>query len=548
MAQYNKKSVSDDLSIQSLVRNYGSVFESTGGANKSQVGGLKIASFVKKISDNRVLDLYLKYVGVTTLSTGTLVPLALIMGRDVFKWVVNNIINEKKTKQQKGGALLKNKIPVLDDALIGNYLKIAGLTAMSLSPATLVPVGILMVMYDLYYKNQTGGSIFPLKYMKNSMEGGNVQWKMNPAPYPNYNSSKDGLLSQTIGVDGINESTPPADVNIDILGHGYQSGGGSDWRSTQMSRGAANAPDMNPNQFKAFTTTAEYIGNTELANGAANHWIGGNADGGNGNHSTLHELNPHNGPPTGTRPNGIPTQLFGGGDANQSANDLGPNELFPDRRQGYADVSTSSGLVQSAIGGGNKDPTETDVLFKNFLNQNGGFSDDDILKKEMMIGGGEDDIDAIDTKILFKKFMKQTGQSGGAMSEPIVSEVEGMTGGSLLTNMVDNFKKNVDSVKNAVSPTTDNVPAENSEPFTNLLSGGGTNPGDTNTVQLFENFLDETKHLSGGDMDEISNRSTVRSLMDGGSNDNVSIMSNGSRNVRKSVDRKYNQLKKKYHY
>ena len=357
MTQNNKKSVSDDLSIQSLVQNYGSVFESTGGANKSQVGGLKISSFIKKISDNRVLDLYLKYVGVTTLTTGTLVPLALIMGRDVFKWVVNNIVNEKKTKQQKGGAILKNKIPVLDDALIGNYLKIAGLTAMSLSPATLVPVGILMVMYDLYYKNQTGGSMFPLKYMKNSMEGGNVQWKMNPAPYPNYNSSKDSLMTQTIGIDGINDVTPPTDVNVDILGHGYQSGGGSDWRSTQMSRGAVNAPNMDPNQFKAFTTTAEYIGNTELANGAASHWVGGDGT----NHSTLPELNPHTGPPTGTRPNGVSTQLFGGGDPHTEAAELGPNELFPDQRTGYADVSTSRGLVQSAVGGG--DPTETDVLF-----------------------------------------------------------------------------------------------------------------------------------------------------------------------------------------
>ena len=55
---------------------------------------------VKKISNkivnNRILDLYLKYMGVKLLTTSTMVPLALILSKDIFKKVVKGLISNKK--------------------------------------------------------------------------------------------------------------------------------------------------------------------------------------------------------------------------------------------------------------------------------------------------------------------------------------------------------------------------------------------------------------------------------------------------------------------
>ena len=38
----------------------------------------------------------------------------------------------------------------MDDPLLGNYLKLAGLSAVNLTPHTLVPLGILAVLHDTY--------------------------------------------------------------------------------------------------------------------------------------------------------------------------------------------------------------------------------------------------------------------------------------------------------------------------------------------------------------------------------------------------------------
>jgi len=47
--------------------------------------GTELKKFAKKLVGNRVFDLYLKYKGVKTLTSATLVPFALVMGRDAFK-------------------------------------------------------------------------------------------------------------------------------------------------------------------------------------------------------------------------------------------------------------------------------------------------------------------------------------------------------------------------------------------------------------------------------------------------------------------------------
>ena len=148
------------ITAKDIVQNYGTNYKTTGGS-LTKLKNLDIKGFTKDLVDNRVLDIYLKYMGIKTLTTATLVPLALIMGRDLFESVVNQI----KESDQSGGNFLDDKIPVLDDNLIGNYLKISGLTMLNLSPSTLVPLGILMIIYDSYFNEQTGGRVLlPPKY------------------------------------------------------------------------------------------------------------------------------------------------------------------------------------------------------------------------------------------------------------------------------------------------------------------------------------------------------------------------------------------------
>ena len=100
----------------------------------------RLYNFATGLVGNRVFDLYLKYMGIKTLTTATLVPIALIMGKQELEKFI-------KTTKQEGGA--KN-LPVLDDPLIGNYLKLAGLSGASFSLNTLVPLGTLMLIYELY--------------------------------------------------------------------------------------------------------------------------------------------------------------------------------------------------------------------------------------------------------------------------------------------------------------------------------------------------------------------------------------------------------------
>jgi len=110
----------------------------------------KLRDFAQSLVGNRVLYLYLKYLGVKTLTTATLVPVALLAGKTAMEKFLKNV-------EQKGGA----KLPVLDDPLIGNYLKLAGLSAVNITLDTLVPLGTLMFVYNLYInnENQDGGAM-----------------------------------------------------------------------------------------------------------------------------------------------------------------------------------------------------------------------------------------------------------------------------------------------------------------------------------------------------------------------------------------------------
>jgi len=133
-----------------IENNYGSIYKSTGGG-KSQIGGMPVKRFMKRILGNRVLDLYLKYGGIKTLTTASMVPVALILGKDYIEGLIKG--------QVGGGSPIPKKIPILDDPLVGTYLKLAGLSSINITLNTLVPLGVIMIAYDLYSKQvQSGGA------------------------------------------------------------------------------------------------------------------------------------------------------------------------------------------------------------------------------------------------------------------------------------------------------------------------------------------------------------------------------------------------------
>jgi hypothetical protein len=406
-----KSKRNQNISAKDIVQNYGSVYTTSGGSR--QVGGVSVRKFIKKIADNRLLDIYLKYMGVKTLTVSTLVPLGLIMGQEHLAGAINFIINS----DQKGGNFLDNKIPVLDDELIGNYLKISGLSLINLDPATLVPLGILMVLYNMYESTQTGGRVvLPPKYFNDakvesysdaSNHSGNSfpNTDMGPKqtggrrlitgnsippnaiqdvdqltkgqsishhplrPITYYNDdmqlacksgncgsniyhSKGVFKPKTVDVKGVKRGTDtqatwsfgpggfsqaaasemsnasatldkmlpgferhPVGTNLESIvspsmaggakkkrkskdkksngkkSKGKKKGGGSDWLSSHNSRGAVNSPGMNEQQFRTFTSTADYISNKTLSKGAADHF----KPSCNSNHITIYDSTPHQG-------------------------------------------------------------------------------------------------------------------------------------------------------------------------------------------------------------------------------------------------------------
>jgi hypothetical protein len=117
-----------------------------------QQGGADFNGFVRRITSNRVLELYLKYLGLTTLNSVTLVPFALLLGRDYFqKYLL-------KKSQRGGGELVPRKIPFVDNPAIGTFLVLAGIPLVGLNANTLVPLGVLMIVYEMAGKLMGRGS------------------------------------------------------------------------------------------------------------------------------------------------------------------------------------------------------------------------------------------------------------------------------------------------------------------------------------------------------------------------------------------------------
>ena len=129
--------------------NYGSIYKTSGGAKKT-FGGKNIKVWLKSILGNRVFDIYTKYIGLKTLTAATLVPFGLILSKQYLKPILLG--------EQVGG-FIPDDLPILDNELLGNYLKLLGLSILNLSPATLLPLGSIMILYDIMTKklSQNGG-------------------------------------------------------------------------------------------------------------------------------------------------------------------------------------------------------------------------------------------------------------------------------------------------------------------------------------------------------------------------------------------------------
>lgn len=206
-----------NFKFSDIINNYGSEFKTTGGGLKKQGqrGGFgmdNIEKMARDVAGNRVLDLYLKYLGITLLTPATLVPIALIMGKQTFEQVVKDMKKNDQMIQTGGEGFLDVRIPIVDDELIGNALKLAGLTALNITPYTLVPLGVLMYIYANYLngaeENQQGGGIatvLPAEYfgrrtcsLKRKQRGG----------YPNSNLDTPALKEAAFGTH-----CPPADMS-----------------------------------------------------------------------------------------------------------------------------------------------------------------------------------------------------------------------------------------------------------------------------------------------------------------------------------------------
>lgn len=130
-------------------KKFGPIYTNKGNG-RVQYGGQSVSKFVNKIVDNRVLDLYLKYRGLKLLNTATLVPISLLLGSDYL---------HKLLKGQSGGGeeLIPRKIPIFDHPIVGQYLKLIGLPVAGLKTGTLVPLGVLMIIYSLYSESKQSG-------------------------------------------------------------------------------------------------------------------------------------------------------------------------------------------------------------------------------------------------------------------------------------------------------------------------------------------------------------------------------------------------------
>lgn len=90
------------MSASSIIDRIKSLNASYEKDNKSKTKGAPkdtgsiLYKFASKVVNNRVLDLYLKTLGITVLTPTTLVPVALLMGATSFSDTVYDIVGLEK--------------------------------------------------------------------------------------------------------------------------------------------------------------------------------------------------------------------------------------------------------------------------------------------------------------------------------------------------------------------------------------------------------------------------------------------------------------------
>ena len=125
-----------DSAIIERIKSLNSSYEKD---NKSKTKGAPketgsiLYKFACKVVNNRVLDLYLKTLGITVLTPTTLVPVSLLMGATTFSDTVYDIVGiekraggSKKAKRTKKAKVDDMYIPIIDDTIFGTYTKYTG--------------------------------------------------------------------------------------------------------------------------------------------------------------------------------------------------------------------------------------------------------------------------------------------------------------------------------------------------------------------------------------------------------------------------------------
>ena len=269
------------------------------GASPS-IDDSSVKSFLKKFMNNRVLDLYLKYLGVGTMTTATMVPLGLILSGGFI---------EKFIKKEPMGNINLNNLPILDNPLVGNFIKLAGLAALKFTPMTLIPLGIVMIIYNLSIKNlfiQKGGrltigSSIPINLVQKldgiisgqngaplfeayDLMGTDLQQACGNGgctanniakPIPVYAQSENVTgfaTNETPQENTVNEinvvSNESMNISPDYIPDTYTTpmmAGGSSFKSTLYSGGPVNNATMSESQFREFNTLDNVVDSASYA-------------------------------------------------------------------------------------------------------------------------------------------------------------------------------------------------------------------------------------------------------------------------------------------
>ena len=105
---------------------------------------------VNQIIDKDLFNKYKKFLAIQNINSSTLVPFAFLLGNQGFKYYIIDDIRDNKSIVDYGNIKVPNKIKFLNDKLLNTYLKIIDLKKTDLKMNTLLPLGLLIMIYDVY--------------------------------------------------------------------------------------------------------------------------------------------------------------------------------------------------------------------------------------------------------------------------------------------------------------------------------------------------------------------------------------------------------------